>query len=34
MKASFRFELASEVIQLTGVQVWHQEDAGSVFIVN
>ena len=34
MKFSFRFELACEVIQLTGVQVWHQEGAGSVFIVH
>jgi len=32
MKVSFRFELACEVIQLIGVQVWHQEGAGSLFI--
>jgi hypothetical protein len=30
----FRFKLACEVIQLTGVQVWHQEGAGLVFIVH
>jgi len=34
MKVSFRFELACEVIQLTEVQVWYQEGAGSLFIVH
>jgi hypothetical protein len=34
MKVSFRFELACEVIQLTGVQVGQQEDTGSEFIVH